>query len=798
MRIMLLLVLLTALVASTYGQSYSLAGKVTDSKGNPLPGATVVLGNEAYTASCNEAGSFSFSGVKKGEYLLKVSFIGFATFRDTVLVQDDLSETVVVLKPRLEQLQEVVVEGSYAESIKKGTPLNVEIVNDEFIRNNLGGSLMKSLDRLPGVGAIEIGSGQSKPVIRGLSFNRVAVMENGIKHQAQQWGTEHGLEIDQYSVDRLEVIKGPASLTYGSDAIGGIIDIKKDVVPQRQSLGGSVNMSYKSNSNSVGGSVNIFGRNDRTFFDARFSMTGYGDFRIPSDHVNVYSFRVPLDDNRLRNTAGKEWAMHFSGGYIKDDLRSVFYISNTRSKNGFFANAHGLEPRNVDEEAHDRSHRDILKPYHDVNHFKLSNKTVKIWPGHKLQVETGFQRNLRSEWSDYVDHGYMPPVYPDELPVPYDLERRFDKYTFTLNARDEISMGRHRLSVGLNSEYQDNKVDGWGFIIPAFRQLTTGLFIYDKYSVNEKLMLHAGLRYDHGWINTEEYRDWFPSPSPGMGDSMYVERSGDLDRSYGNLSWAAGLNYNKEFFTLKANAGKSFRMPLAHELASNGVNYHHFSYQKGDSTLRPEVSYQADLTLELNYPKWAVQFSPFVNYFPNYIYLNPTPGYDYLYGAGNQVYIYTESEVIRFGGELHAHYVISKALKAGLIAEYIFSEQLSGGKTGFTLPFSPPPSVLLNLSYSPVLKSKVLAEPYFSADFRITAPQERIVPPERITQGYQVLNLSFGTKFKWGEQFVELNMQFQNLLNEKYFNHTSFYRLIDVPEPGRNFIVSVVIPVNGK
>ena len=798
MRTAWLLLLLWAVAASAYGQSFTLKGKVTDSNGKPLPGATVVLDNYAHTASCNAEGSFSFSGIDGGNYLIEVSYIGFSTFRDSLVVKDDMTDLVLALKPRLEQLQEVVIKGSYAETLKKENPLNVEIVNNEFIRNNLGGSLMTSLDRLPGVGAIEIGSGQSKPVIRGLSFNRVAVMENGIKHQAQQWGAEHGLEIDQYSVDRLEVIKGPASLTYGSDAIGGIIDIRKDVVPQRQSLGGSFNMSYRSNNSSVGGSVNIFGRSDKTFFDARLSMTGYGDFRIPSDHVNVYSFRVPLNNNRLRNTAGNEWAAHLSGGYITEDLSSVFYISNIRSESGFFANAHGLEPRNVDDEAHDRSHRDILKPYHEVNHFKISNRTVKIWPEHQLQVETGFQRNLRKEWSDYVDHGYMPAVYPEELPIPFDLERQFDKMTFTLNAKDEIRLYGHRLSIGLNSEYQDNRIGGWGFIVPAFRQLTTGLFIYDKYRLNEKLMLHAGIRYDLGKINIDEYTDWFPSLSGEVGDSLYVQRSGNINRLFNNLSWALGINYNTEFFTLKANAGKSFRMPLAHELASNGVNYQRFSYQKGDPELKPEVSYQLDLTLELNYPRWAVQISPFINYFPNYIYLNPTPDYDYLYGAGILVYIYTESEVIRSGGELHAHYVILKGLKAGMIAEYIFPEQLSGSKAGFTLPFSPPPSMLLNLSYSPVLKSKVLAEPYFSIDLKMTGSQERIVPPERITQGYQVLNLSFGTKLKWGERFVEMNMQLQNLLNEKYFNHSSFYRLIDVPEPGRNFVVSVKVPINGK
>ncbi|HOL99121.1 MAG: Plug domain-containing protein [Bacteroidales bacterium] len=129
---------------------------------------------------------------------------------------------------------------NYAETRKKEESLSIEIVNDEYLKQNLGGSLMSSLERLPGVSTMDIGSGQSKPVIRGLGFNRVVVVENNIKHEAQQWGADHGLEIDQYAVNNVEVIKGPASLIYGSDAMGGIIDMKNRKVPVENSFGGTI------------------------------------------------------------------------------------------------------------------------------------------------------------------------------------------------------------------------------------------------------------------------------------------------------------------------------------------------------------------------------------------------------------------------------------------------------------------------------------------------------------------------------------------------------------------------------
>jgi len=238
-------------------------------------------------------------------------------------------------------------------------------------------------------------------------------------------------------------------------------------------------------------------------------------------------------------------------------------------------------------------------------------------------------------------------------------------------------------------------------------------------------------------------------------------------------------------------------MPIAKELAANGVNYHRFSYEVGDSGLSPEISYQFDAGLEYFSKKFAVGATPFINYFSNYIYLNPTPEHDRLYGNGNQVFYYTESKVLRYGAEIHAHYEVLQNLQLGIIGEYVYSEQLSGEKKGFTLPFSPPASAIFNVKYQRS-KLKFVENAYFSFDYRITASQNNIVPPEEPTEGYQVINLAFGGDIPMGKQKVNISMQVQNLLNTKYFNHTSFYRLINVPEPGRNFIVNISIPFSGK
>jgi iron complex outermembrane receptor protein len=707
------------------------------------------------------------------------------------------STSKAIPTPSIRQLKEVVIKDKRLQLRQEEESLNTVTVGSDFIQRNMGGSLMKTLERLPGIKTIGIGSGHSKPLIRGLGFNRVVVVDKGVKHEGQQWGADHGLEIDQFAAAEVELIKGAASFVYGSDAIAGVIDVKPAHAPQKNTSGGTIDLIGKSNNNLYGSSVNLFGRKYHWFFDSRITYQNYGDYRVPTDTVFVYDYAVRLHNRRLRNTAGRETGLHLSTGYINETFRSVFYFSNIYSKSGFFANAHGLEPRRVDLQMHDADARDIQMPNQQVNHFKLINRSNYQLKGHKLEMELGYQRNFRQEFSLYVNHGYMPPVYPDYLSVSPELEREFDKHVYSMNLRDMVTIGNHQLTAGFNSEYQDNSINGWTFLVPSFKQATAGVFVYDKYKINEQVLLHGALRYDYAQIRMFKYTDWFYSEIT-TGSTTITEkltRANDLKRSFNSIVWSAGINYNRNHFLFKANVGKSFRMPIAKELGANGVNYHYFSYEKGDPTLSAEQSYQLDLSLGWNEERWSVLISPFYNYFPNYIYLNPTANHDFYYGAGNQVFQYAQSKVIRYGGEFQLKYKIWKRLSTEFLAEYLFAKQVSGDKKGYTLPFSPPASALLNLSWSPGTES-LFKQSYFSIDYRLTAKQNNIVPPEKKTPGYALVNVQAGTKLNVYGQQMMFSLQAQNLLNTRYLNHTSFYRLIELPEAGRNIVLSLKIPFN--
>jgi iron complex outermembrane receptor protein len=791
------LILICALASlKLQAQQAGLSGKITDLHQQPLKGVMISLYPGHRRCSADSGGYFKFTGLDTGNYQLTASLSDFKTLQIKLRLQNKGTELSLVMHRLQQQLKEVEIKDKHIELRRREESLNIEVVRADYIQRNLGGSLMKSLERLPGIKTIGIGSGQSKPLVRGLGFNRVVVVDKGIKHEGQAWGADHGLEIDQFAASEVELIKGAASFAYGSDAIAGAIDIKASAIPAAHSAGGAVSLIGKTNNNLLGTSVNFFARNQRWFLDGRVTYQDYGDYRVPADQVFVYDYAVKLKNSQLRNTAGNETAFHLNTGYVNDHFRSVFYLSNTYSESGFFANAHGLEPRRVDELVHDASSRDILLPNQQVNHLKLINHSGYYFAGHHLELDMGYQHNFRQEYSQYVNHGYMPAVYPADLAIPSGLEREFDKKVYSLNLRDNMLLGRHDIKFGASFEQQHNDIYGWSFLVPAFSQNTVGAFVYDKFKISDAVLLHAALRYDHSGLKMFAYQDWFASTITSGGTSLTqkLTRAEDLNRSFNSLVWSAGLNYNPEgSFSLKANIGKSFRMPIAKELAANGVNYHYFSYERGNPGLSPEQSYQADFSIAYAADRWSLQLSPFYNYFPNYIYLNPTSAHDYFYGAGNQVFQYAESKVRRYGTELQFNYQLYKTLTAEVLGEYLYARQLSGDKKGYTLPFSPPASVLFNLSWSPHFKNH-LKDSYLSLDYRVTAAQHNIVPPEKKTPGYKVINVQAGSAILLYGQPILLSLQVQNLLNTRYLSHTSFYRLIELPEAGRNIIISLKLP----
>ncbi|MRH99504.1 TonB-dependent receptor [Kriegella sp. EG-1] len=776
-----------SLCSTVFAQdSFQIKGVVIHAKDlSPAVGATIV-GEKLHSVS-SDAGVFTLNNVTQGTYSFTVSHIGCKPQTISVTVGPNMKEIKVYLNEAATVLEEVKVNGKTKRREVMETPMVTHTVSEEFLKSNRENSLMQTLSKIARVSTINIGSGQSKPVIRGLGFNRVAVVQNGIKHEAQQWGNDHGLEIDQHGIENIQIIKGPASLLYGSDAIAGVVNIQPNKIPLPNTFGGEVNILGESNNNLLGVSAGISTRKDKWFYRSRLTYRDYGDYKVPANRINYENYVFELDDNNLRNTAGNEADASLSIGYVAEGFKTETVFSNVNAKNGFFANAHGLEVRTSSID-YDSSNRDVDLPFHKVNHFKITNNTTISAGEHNLHLDFGYQNNNREEHSEPVPHGYMPTP-------PNTKERLFIKNTYSLNFRDNFKPSdQHGMVVGLNAEYQNNNIGGWGFLIPEYNRFTAGVFAYDQFEVNSNFHILAGLRYDLGRVATKAYYDWYPSTvnnEDGSTSYIKLQRSKNKTLNFGSLSAALGLSYIDNKTSYKINIGRSFRMPLANELASDGVNYHMYRYEKGNLDLDPEISYQLDVAVDYTAKTFSIGVSPFVNIFQNFIYLNPTSSYY----ETIQIYEYTQAEVFRVGGELNASTTLTKNLQLDASVEYVYSEQTSGPKKGFTLPFSPPLSGLLSSRYQ-FNNFLFFKKPQLIADYRITAAQESIVPPEEKTEGYQVLNMSFLSEMDLFKNSLPLEMRVKlnNVFDTKYFNHTSFYRLIDVPELGRNISLSVTVP----
>jgi iron complex outermembrane recepter protein len=766
---------------TVFSQNLKFSGTVSDEFGHPLTGATIEISNLQKGAVTDRKGNFTIENLSIGIYNLEFKFLGYKSATDIF----DLKSDLVIRKklyPENKELHELTVtETAYQR--KSSQSLSVETIDNNYLQAQNAGSLMQTLNKLPGVSSMDIGSGQSKPVIRGLGFNRVAVTENGVKHEAQEWGVDHGLEIDQFNIERIEILKGPASLMVGANAIGGVIDLRQLLTPAKNSKGGSIMLNAHSNNFLLGTSAKWHQRFDHFYYKMHATYSDYSDYKVPTDSINYMTYYFKLKNNNLRNTAGRERNGSFTLGYLNDNFSSHLSISDNFSKSGFFANAHGLEIRNslID---YDNSDRDIDLPSQQVNHLKVLSNTIWMITDYKLNLDMGYQNNLRKEFSEAVEHGNMP------LP-PDSLERLYNKNTYTANLKLELPQhNKHQFTAGLYAEFQQNESGGWGFMLPNYRTYTAGAFLYDFIRLSEKWNANAGLRYDLGAVHTDAYFDWYTTPTDGA--DTYIQRAEMLNQTFGSVSGGLGIVRKTEEITLKANVGKSYRMPTAKELSANGINYHYYRYEKGNPTLKAEESYQLDLGVILKTNNWFAEFSPFVNYFPNYIYLNPTPDY---YEA-QQVFYHSEAEVFRTGGELVLSYEILPTLKLTTDLEYIYSLQLSGSKKGYTLPFSPPATSNIELKYSSLTTNGAFKNPSAGINVKLVASQNNTVPPEKKTAGYALLNFSAGAGLKINKQVVEINLQLTNALNTRYYDHTSFYRLIEVPGQGRNFVATVLIPIN--
>ena len=439
-----------------------------------------------------------------------------------------------------------------------------------------------------------------------MSFNRVIVTDQGVKQEGQQWGADHGLEIDQYSPERAEIIKGPSSLLYGSDGMGGVINILPAPLPASNTLSGSFLGAYKSNNHLFGTSTMLQGNRDGKLFRLRFSTQDFGDYRVPADSFVYNRFVLPINNQALKNTAGRERNITAMIGLAKHWGQATVTVSNFHQKAEFFPGALGI-PREY-QLTPDGDTRNVALPRQVTDHFKIIANTIVHFERNWLELDMGYQNNYRREESFPHAHGKGPRP-EGTLALGLTLQ------TFSANAKYNHQVTDKLKGVyGFQAQYQINKRSGFEYLLSDFTSGSAGVFVYEEYQINTTTSVNAGVRFDYGYRNIEEYTE--PVYDDEENIIGYNTRTENVERQFSNLSGGMGISfYPHQHFNAKLNLGSSFKIPTAPELSSNGIHHGTFRHEFGDSTLNTERGWQADLNLTYRKEKFNANFTPFFNYF---------------------------------------------------------------------------------------------------------------------------------------------------------------------------------------
>jgi iron complex outermembrane receptor protein len=686
-------------------------------------------------------------------------------------------------------LNEVVVSSSYRQRIERASAQKVHPLDERFLREHFAGNLVQTLASVPGVHSMDIGANFSKPMIRGMGFNRISVIENGIKQEGQQWGADHALEMDIFNVERVMVRKGPSSLLYGSDAMGGAIELARRPAPSFNQVYGEAVLFGKSVNGTLGASAMLGVRKDAWHTQLRFSEQHFGDYRIPADTIVYLTQRQPVHGRRLKNTAGFERALALFSEYRKGGYGATYAVSDVYQKAGFFPGAHGIP--DVSRLQDDGNSRRVDLPYSVANHLKVSSRQQYFRERTAFYWDVGFQHNHREEWSLFHTHYGNQPV-PQKNP---DKELAFSLATVqSFLKADLFASARWKHTAGWDVQYQRNRIAGYSFLLPAYARFTTGVLWLSAFQPNDRVSLSGGLRYDYGKMDIAAFRDVYLETY--LRERAYAEetveayiwRSARVNRHFGDVSGSLGFSWEPGHgHLLKVHLGRSFRLPGAYELASNGVHHGAFRHEQGDASLASERGWQMDVAYRLEREPVSFSVSPFISRFDNYIQLKPTGEWSILPHAG-QIYRYTGAKALFAGTEVEFGMDFLCNLAYRFAGEYVYTHNLDEHTP---LSYSPPASMRNRLEW----RVKMLK---FHAELHSIATQRRVARNEDMTPGANLWHLGAAAGIPVKGTDVEVVFSIRNLLNTTYYNHLSFYRKVEIPEPGRNFQLIIKVPFKSK
>lgn len=718
-----------------------ITGRITDQDNKPLIGATVFINELSKGTVSGTGGAYELLNLPNGKVKIQFSFVGYKNRIETAELNGNQVNLDISLEKTAIEAEEIVISSGYS-STQHENAVKIDVLKLEMEGTKSTPNFTEVLTKVPGVDMISKGSGISKPVIRGLSMNDILILNNGVRFENYQYSSHHPLGIDEFGIDDVEIIKGPASLLYGSDAIGGVINFIKEKPAPIGTLIGDYNLQLFSNTLGVTNNVGIKGASKKFYGGLRAGQKSNADFLqgggdyVPNSRFNEIS--VKADAGFTDKIGSFKLIYSFNNqelGLVEDE--AITEIKERGRKNEIF--------------------------YQELNTHLLSNQNRLYLGNYKLDFNIAYQN------TELIHFG--------EIDV-YEIQMQLATLTYDIKLHLP-SADESEYVIGFQGFNQKNKNlnDREVKLLPDATTNNYSAFGLMQFKVLRGLMLQAGIRYDNKSISTlaiGETSDTSAYRAP-------------LRKSFGSFSGSFGAICNlSEDLLLRANFAAAYRTPNLAELTSNGQ--HELRFEKGDQNLVPENAYEADLSLHYHKNNFTADIAGFFNTVNNYIFIAPTGETT---SSGIPVFRYRQSNATLFGGEAGIH-IHPEALK-WLHSEATFSSVTGKQQNGDYLPFVPAHKLRLELRGE---KEKLLHlyKAFVSINCNTAFDQNNAAPDETTTPGYTLFDIGIGASLMVQNQEISFKVSVNNLLDKKYIDHLSTLKEVNLNNAGRNITFSIRIP----
>lgn len=712
-------------------------GTISNNQSQTLTGVIVSIPEVHKETVSDASGNYVLNNLPNGKFNITFKYIGYESQTKEVFIKGKETILNIVLEEEIHQMDEVIVSTAF-NKLQSQNVMKVEHQSVKSLQQKGVATLIEGLATIPGVSQISTGTSIGKPVIRGLSGNRVLIYSQGVRLENQQFGEEHGLGLNDSGIESVEVIKGPASLLYGSDALGGVLYFNPEKFAKSNTSELNFNTKYFTNTQGTNSSLGYKLSDEDLKFSARVSNNKHADYKIS-------------DGNRVTNTRYDELDFKTGLGYSNSIFSTVFrYNYNELDL--------GIPEEGIAEQS--TSKKPEFPKQGVVNHV-LSLNNVIFLKNSKIEADLGYINNNRSEFED------------SEIAI---LQMKLK--TFNYNVKYHLpKIGKFESIVGVQGMNQTNENLGEEFLIPNATTNDFGVFGTINYEWN-KNVIQAGIRFDNRKIDSEM--------NGIVGEEGYFAA---LNKKFESFNSSLGFKTNlKENVVLRLNLASGFRAPNLAELTSNGVHEGSNRYEIGNSNLKNEQNFQADLNLEYRNPHFELFVNGFYNHINNYIFISPNGNII----DENNVYDYLQANATLFGGEagIHFHPHPLDWLHITSSFESVTGKKASRSFGRDNLPLIP--ANRWNSSFKTEFKSiKYLKESYAILNLEYTLNQNFPSEFETKSNDYALLNFGFGGKVTFGKTAFDVSLNANNLLNKNYISHLSRLKADGIPNIGRNIVLGI-------